>query len=60
MSESQFVIPAPYRAWCHLCEKGFMTIDDIVKHDRENRPRHQQINIDREEAARVKTQKSKS
>jgi|SRR5580692_1354201 hypothetical protein len=54
-NENQFQIPKPFVAWCHLCEKGFMSIDDITKHDLENRPRHQQINIDREEAARVQT-----
>lgn len=31
---TQFKIPAPYVAWCHLCERGFMSIDEIADHDR--------------------------
>lgn len=37
---TQFVIPSPYRAWCHLCERGFMSLDDLVTHDRENLNEH--------------------
>jgi len=57
---NQFQIPKPYKAWCHLCNKGFMTIDDITKHDLENRPKHQQLNIDREEAVRAASTSKKS
>lgn len=32
---NQFVIPAPYRAWCHLCERGFLSLTESQKHDRE-------------------------
>ena len=40
----QFQIPAPYRAWCHLCQgeetvagipgAGFMTLDELTEHDK--------------------------
>jgi hypothetical protein len=38
-----FKIPAPYRAWCHLCKgedtvpgirgRGFATLDELMEHD---------------------------
>jgi hypothetical protein len=59
-NETQFVIPKPYVAWCHLCQEGFMSIDDSAKHDREKRNKHQQINIDLEEVKRVQTPSKKS
>lgn len=31
---NQFVIPAPYRAWCHLCERGFLSLTESQTHDR--------------------------
>jgi hypothetical protein len=31
----QFRIPVPYRVWCHPCERGFMSIEESEKHDRE-------------------------
>ena len=30
--EPPFIIPPPYHAWCHPCNKGFMSIDDLQKH----------------------------
>ena len=32
---NQFVIPPPYRAWCHSCERGFETLEDLMKHQSE-------------------------
>lgn len=29
-------IPPPYRAWCHKCKKGFMTLDECMDHVRAN------------------------
>ena len=40
----QFDIPEPYRAWCHLCDKGFMSIDEIQDHNRDSVNEHQRIN----------------
>jgi hypothetical protein len=34
--KKQFVIPEPYRAWCHVCERGFMSLEELTQHDREN------------------------
>jgi hypothetical protein len=31
----QFKIPEPYRAWCHPCNQGFMSIEELQAHDRE-------------------------
>ena len=28
----QFKIPEPFRAWCHECNIGFMTIEDLEQH----------------------------
>lgn len=28
----QYRIPAPYRAWCHVCNNGFMFIDELAAH----------------------------
>lgn len=39
--QEQFVIPAPYRVWCHRCEKGFMSIEEAQQHERENMRVHQ-------------------
>jgi hypothetical protein len=25
----QFQIPAPYRVWCHECNRGFMSIEEM-------------------------------
>ena len=36
-----FVIPEQYRAWCNLCDKGFKSIDELQKHDRDNLYKHQ-------------------
>jgi predicted amidophosphoribosyltransferase len=33
----QFVIPVPYRAWCHHCERGFATLEKLVEHVHETR-----------------------
>jgi hypothetical protein len=32
---AQFVIPPPFRAWCHICDSGLMSIDDLPEHNRE-------------------------
>jgi hypothetical protein len=37
----QFLIPAPYRAWCHACNMGFMTLEESQKHDRDKINEHQ-------------------
>jgi hypothetical protein len=29
---STFVIPAPYKAWCHLCNTGFMSLEECAQH----------------------------
>lgn len=39
----QFVIPPPFRVWCHACQMGFMSIDEAQKHDRENLAKHQGV-----------------
>jgi hypothetical protein len=39
-------IPEPYRAWCHLCAKGFMTIDEIQQHNRDSVVQHQKANAE--------------
>lgn len=31
----QFKIPTPYRAWCHPCNQGFMSIAELQTHDHE-------------------------
>lgn len=36
----QFEIPKPWRCWCHACEKGFMSIEELQKHDKT--PEHDQ------------------
>lgn len=36
----QFKIPAPFVAWCHQCECGFMSIDEIAEHHRKNLNEH--------------------
>lgn len=46
---SQFVIPPPYKVWCHLCNEGFMTMEDGQKHDKENLNKHQMINARKKE-----------
>jgi hypothetical protein len=28
----QFRIPTPYRAWCHQCQQGFMSLKEIQEH----------------------------
>jgi hypothetical protein len=28
-----FLIPKSHRCWCHSCSKGFMSIDEIQKHN---------------------------
>jgi hypothetical protein len=43
--KKQFVIPAPYRAWCHLCNRGFVSIEEALKHDRESVPLHERLQI---------------
>jgi hypothetical protein len=30
--ETQFTIPPPYRAWCHHCNKGFISIEELQEH----------------------------
>jgi hypothetical protein len=30
----EFVIPAPFRVWCHQCNTGIMSINDVAEHDR--------------------------
>lgn len=29
----QFKIPAPFKAWCHECNKGFLSIDALSEHN---------------------------
>lgn len=41
---STFVIPTPFRAWCHLCNAGFMSLDDLMKHEKESLNIHQKLN----------------
>jgi len=43
--KKQFVIPAPYRAWCHLCNRGFVSIEEALKNDRESVPLHERLQI---------------
>jgi hypothetical protein len=35
-----FQIPPPYQAWCHLCNKGFMSMDELLKHNADNVNHH--------------------
>jgi hypothetical protein len=30
-----FVIPAPFKAWCHICETGYMSIDELTQHKKD-------------------------
>jgi hypothetical protein len=30
--EPPFIMPKPYVAWCHPCNKGFIKIDDLMIH----------------------------
>jgi len=43
----QFVIPLPFQVWCHLCNEGFMTLEESAKHDKENLNKHRAINAAR-------------
>jgi hypothetical protein len=27
-----FILPKPYRGWCHKCDIGFMSLDELTKH----------------------------
>jgi len=56
--QPQFIIPPPFKAWCHLCVLGFMTLEESQKHDRENLNLHQRINGAKEEHAQKTSQKS--
>ena len=38
---NQFKIPAPYRVWCHHYGKGFLTIEESQKHNKETIRIHQ-------------------
>ena len=42
-SDTQFQIPEPYRAWCHLCSVGFLTEAEAQQHDKDNLERHRVI-----------------
>ena len=42
-ADKQFEIPKGFVAWCHLCNQGFKTIDEITKHDREKVNDHKRI-----------------
>ncbi len=48
----QFVIPEPYRAWCFLCGVGFLTIEDITKHNANSVNEHQRANADQSNQGR--------
>ena len=39
--QTQFKIPAPYRAWCHACSEGFVSIDKLIEHNKDKIPHHQ-------------------
>jgi hypothetical protein len=47
----QFVIPEPFRAYCHGCKQGFLTLEDLAAHDREHIIQHQRDSAKRNEAA---------
>jgi hypothetical protein len=32
MIAEQFKIPEPFKAWCHACQKGFMSIKELQDH----------------------------
>jgi hypothetical protein len=50
---TDFVIPAPYRAWCHPCKQGFMSIAELSEHNRTHINKHQQINAEEQEKKNV-------
>jgi hypothetical protein len=48
---STFAIPAPYRVWCHVCGKGFASIEESQAHDKESLRLHQLANEQSREKA---------
>ena len=32
--DPDFKIPPPFRAWCHVCNTGFMSIDELQSHNK--------------------------
>lgn len=53
---TQFQLPEPFVAWCHYCEQGFMSIDEMTIHNKENLNKHQMINGQQRENAKTQTQ----
>lgn len=39
----QFKIPAPFKTWCHCCNTGFMSIDEMTAHNNQWRTKHQGV-----------------
>jgi hypothetical protein len=39
-----FKIPEPFRAWCHYCNRGFLTQEELDKHNADNLNNHRRIN----------------
>lgn len=37
---TQFVLPPQTVAWCHLCDEGFASLEELHKHNVEKLERH--------------------
>lgn len=43
MSNGQFMLVPPIRAYCHLCNLGFLSLDELLLHNREKVGVHQKV-----------------
>lgn len=39
-------MPKGFRGWCHLCNTGFKTIEDLQEHNRKMINQHRQLAVD--------------
>jgi hypothetical protein len=47
----QFKIPAPFRAWCHRCDRGFMSLEELTDHDRDALNEHRRLDANEKRRA---------
>jgi len=50
----QFVIPAPFRAWCHPCDRGFMSLSELTVHRNSNEHIRSMTNASKEKKKEVR------